>query len=76
VPEELLDVAGVGAPLKKMGRAAVAQRVGRDPDVEAGRLRVRADEVLDALDVEVGPPVRDEERPLPRILHDLGPAFP
>jgi hypothetical protein len=64
--EELLDVAQVGAALQQVRRAAVAERVRGDADVDAGGLGVGADEVLDALGVEPCPPGRDEERALAR----------
>ena len=72
VAEERLDVADVGAILQEVSRAAVAQRVGRHPQLDSRGLGVRADEVLDALCREPRPARRQEESALARVVDELG----
>ena len=66
----------VGAALEEVRRAAVAQRVRRDADLEACRSRVQAHEVLNPLHVHASAAAVQEERALVRVLHQQRPRFP
>src|SRR5437588_7561559 len=61
VPEHLLERAQVAAAREQVGRERVAQRVRAHLAVEAGRLRVPLDDLVEALAREAAAALVDEQ---------------
>ena len=74
--EELLDVAHAGAALDEVGGVGVPQDVGRHRELQAGLLRLLADDELNRLGVDGPTAARgEEERLLPGAPGEGGPPL-